>query len=192
MSKRILILSANPKQHSFTHHLAECYAQSAKTKHDVVLLTLSDMVFNPDLSEGYAKILPMETSLQTFQKALLWCEHFVIFTPVWWGALPAKCKGLLDRTLLPGFAFKYEKNQLAPTKLLQGKTARIILTMDTPPWYYKLFQGAPAIKQLKIATLTFVGFTRIKTTMIGPIINSTKHDQSQWVKKIETLGYSAN
>ena len=48
----------------------------------------------------------------------------VIFTPIWWGALPAKLKGLIDRTFLPGFAFQYEEGKLMPKQLLKGRTAR--------------------------------------------------------------------
>lgn len=192
MRKRVLVLAANPKKDSFTNYLAETYTRSALKGHEVQLLTVSDMDFNPDLSNGYSQEQPMEDSLKAFQESLEWCEHFVIFAPIWWGALPAKLKGLIDRTFLPGFAFQYEENKSIPQKLLQGKTARVVVTMDTPPWYYFLIQGAPAIKQLKIATLKFVGFNSVKSKMIGPIINSTKQSRSKWIHQVSTLGDSAN
>ena len=192
MSKRVLILVANPKEDSFTHRLAEAYASSAKKKYEVQLLKISDMEFDLDLSGGYTEELVMEDSLTLFQTSLQWCEHFVIFVPIWWGSVPAKFKGLIDRTFLPGFAFKYEKGKLIPKKLLQGKTARIVMTMDTPPWYYFLIQGAPAIKQLKTATLKFVGFSSVKSKMIGPIISSTKEFRSKWLSDVSKLGDSAN
>ena len=192
MKKRILILAANPKKDSFTRSLAEAYASSAEKKHEVQLLKISDMEFNLDLSGGYVEEHSMEDSLTSFQASLEWCEHLVIFTPIWWGSLPAKLKGLIDRTFLPGFAFQYEEGKLIPKKLLKGKTARIIMTMDTPPWYYFLIQGAPAIKQLKATTLKFVGFNSVKSKMIGPIINSTKESRLKWVNYVSKLGYSAN
>jgi len=192
MSKRVLVLAANPKKDSFTSSLAEAYASSAQKKHEVQLLKISDMEFNLDLSGGYAEEGSMEDSLKSFQASLEWCEHLVIFTPIWWGSLPAKLKGLIDRTFLPGFAFKYEKGKLIPKKLLQGKTARIVMTMDTPPWYYFLIQGAPAIKQLKATTLKFVGFNSVKSKMIGPIISSTKESRSKWVDDVSKLGHAAS
>lgn len=188
MSKRVLILAANPKKDSFVSHLAQTYANSAKKQHDVKLLNLSDMAFDVDLSDGYENNHSMEDSLKSFQNALEWCEHLVIVTPIWWGSLPAKLKGLIDRTLLPGFAFQYEEGKLMPEQLLKGRTARIVMTMDTPPWYYVLFQGAPAIKQLKIATLKFVGFHSVKSNMIGPIISSTEKSRNKWVNTISKLG----
>mgnify|MGYP000013953095 FL=1 len=196
MRKRVLVLAANPKKDSFISYLAEAYANSAKKKHDVQHLKLSDMEFNLDLSGGYSdghsEERAMEASLKSFQASLEWCDHLVIFTPVWWGSLPAKLKGLIDRSFLPGFAFQYEKGKLIPKKLLKGKTARIVLTMDTPPWYYFLIQGAPAIRQLKVATLKFVGFKSVKSKMIGPVISSTKESRSKWLSEASKLGYSAN
>jgi putative NADPH-quinone reductase len=192
MKKRVLVLAANPKKDSFITHLAETYTASAEKKHDVRLLYLSEMDFNLDLSGGYTDKLQMEDSLKLFQASLEWCEHLVIFTPIWWGALPGKLKGLIDRTFLPGFAFQYEKGKLMPKKLLQGRTARIVMTMDTPPWYYVIMQGAPAIRQLKSATLIFVGFTSVKSKMFGPVISSTTESRSKWLNVVSKLGYSAH
>lgn len=192
MGKKILVLAANPKKDGFTNRLAEAYANSAGKHHEVQLLDISDMEFNLDLKGGYDQEQSMEASLKSFQTAIQWCEHLVIFTPIWWGSLPAKLKGLIDRTFLPGFAFQYEKGKSIPTKLLLGKTARIVMTMDTPPWYYLLFQGAPALKQLKGATLKFVGFNSVRSKMIGPIMNSTIESRSKWLSDITKLGYTAN
>jgi len=192
MSKRVLVLAANPKKDSFVNYLAEVYARSAGENHEVQLLKISDMEFNLDLSDGYENARFMEAPLTSFQSALSWCEHLVIFTPIWWGSVPAKLKGLIDRTLLPGFAFQYKKGNLIPQKLLKGKTARIVMTMDTPPWYYFLIQGAPAIKELKTATLKFVGFNSVKSKMFGPVISSTKESRSKWVNGVSKLGYAAS
>lgn len=192
MSKRILVLAANPKGNSFVNYLAEAYSNSAEEKNEVQLLKISDMEFNLNLSGGYEEEHSMEDSLKSFQASIEWCDHFVIFTPIWWGSLPAKFKGLIDRTFLPGFAFQYEKGKLIPKKLLKGKTALIVMTMDTPTWYYSLIQGAPATKQLKTTILKFVGFNCIKSKMIGPIINSTKESRSKWVNEVSKLGLAAS
>jgi putative NADPH-quinone reductase len=192
MSKRVLVLAANPKKDSFVSSLAEAYVNSAKKNHQVELIKISDMAFNIDLPCAYDDESALEDSLKSFQAYLAWCDHLVIFTPIWWGSLPAKLKGLIDRTFLPGFAFQYEKGKSIPKKLLKGKTARIVMTMDTPPWYYFLIQGAPAIKQLKVTTLEFVGFHSVKSKMIGPIISSTKASRAKWINNMSKLGFTAN
>ena len=74
MSKRVLVLAANPKKDSFVNSLAETYASSAGENNEVRLLKISDMEFNMDLSGGYEQSSSMEDSLKSFQDSLEWCE----------------------------------------------------------------------------------------------------------------------
>lgn len=97
--------------------------------------------------------------------------------------------------LLPGFAFSYKKNDTFNTKLtaklfdgasfpnqlLSGKSARIIITMDGPAWYYKYFQGTPVLKQLQISTLEFCGFKHVRNNMLGPINHLSESQRQQWL-----------
>ncbi|MEM8533205.1 MAG: NAD(P)H-dependent oxidoreductase [Chloroflexota bacterium] len=202
MTKHILVLSGTPKAHSFSTALADTYADSAQQHHEVRSFHIADMVFDPDLSEGYSQDQPLEPDLQAFQQALEWADHFVITTPIWWGALPAKLKGAFDRILLPGFAFSYKKKDTLntkltaklfdgasfPNKLLSGKSARIIMTMDGPAWYYRYFQGAPALRQLQISTLEFCGFKNIRHNMLGPIKHSSESQRQRWLSLMAQLG----
>jgi putative NADPH-quinone reductase len=107
--------------------------------------------------------------------------------PVWWGGLPAIAKGFIDRVFLPGFAFKYRENSVWWDKLLAGKTAHIITTLDQPSWYYRFVFGRPSINQLKKSTLQFCGIRPVRTTSIGPIKNSSPEQRLKWLNKIETL-----
>ena len=45
--------------------------------------------------------------------------------------MPALMKVFFDRVFLPGFAFKYRGGSV-PDKLLTGRTAHLMVTMDTP------------------------------------------------------------
>jgi len=188
MTKRILVLSGSPKSSSFSEQLAESYATAASEHHEVRVLKISEMQFNPDLSAGYHQSQALEEDLIVFQTAIEWAEHLVITTPIWWGTLPAKFKGVFDRAFLPGFAFSYEKGKTIPKKLLKGKTARILMTMDTPTWYYRYVQGAPALKQLKITTLGFCGFKGIRSHMLGPMISANDSQKDQWIQMAHRLG----
>ena len=81
---------------------------------------------------------------------------------------------------------------MIPKKLLQGQTARLVLKMDPTPWYYRFIQGAPAISQLKVATLEFVGFKSVESKIIGPVISSKKEAREQWIDEVSKLGYGTN
>ncbi|MEF1337492.1 NAD(P)H-dependent oxidoreductase, partial [Vibrio rotiferianus] len=69
-----------------------------------------------------------EPDLLRFQELVLWAEHIVIITPVWWGTVPAKFKGIVDRVFLPNFAFKYTEGNMFPEKLLSGRSSELFIT----------------------------------------------------------------
>ena len=78
---------------------------------------------------------------------------------------PAILKGFLDRTLTPGFAYRYigAKSQ----GLLEGKTAALIVTSRAPSFIYRLFGGP--ISRWKQMILGFAGIRLTKTLMLGRI-----------------------
>lgn len=188
MSKRILILNGHPNNRSFCHALADAYATAAAEHHQIRVLHLADMQFDANLAAAYHSDMPLEEALQVFQESLTWAEHVVCIAPLWWGSIPAKFKGLLDRSLLPGFAFRYQKGKSMPQQLLSGKTAHVVLTMDTPPWYFRWVQGAPGLKQLAITTLAFCGIKPVKQTLLGPVLGSAQEKRGQWLNKMVQAG----
>ena len=72
-------------------------------------------------------------------------------------------KGFIDRTFLPGITFNYVEGKAKPKQLLKGKTARIIITADTPRWYNNFFMKDPAINQLKRGALKFCSIKSVKS-----------------------------
>lgn len=188
MSKRILVLNGNPKPVSLCRDIALAYAGAAGAGHEVRLVELSTLSFDSNLAFGYDAQQPLEPDLQTFQDSIAWAQHLVVVAPVWWGGLPARLKGLIDRTFLPGFAFRYEKDQLWPSRLLKGRSATLLLTLDTPPWYFRWFQGAPAVRQLDTATLAFSGFAPVQHQLFGPVIKSDAARRQRWLEKAAALG----
>lgn len=187
MSKRILILNGHPDHSRLCSALTDRYQQGA-AQAQVTRFDLADMSFDANLQQGYQQVQPLESDLQAFQQALRDCDHFVLVAPVWWGSVPARLKGLFDRTFLPGFAFRYEKNQNFPEQLLKGRSAHLLLTLDTPPWYFRWFQKAPAVHQLDNATLRFCGFKPVRTTLLGPVIKASKEQIQRWLQQAEGSG----
>ena len=73
-------------------------------------------------------------------------------------------------------------------KLLKGKSARLIVTMDSPPWYYRWFIGDPGGKMMKRGILGFSGVGPIASTYIGSIKMSTEKRRAQWLEQAYSIG----
>ena len=97
-------------------------------------------------------------------------------------------KGFIDRTFIPGFAFEKREGSLWWDKLLTGKTARLICTLDQPPWYYKLHYGAPSHKAMKMLTMQFCGVKKVEITAFGPVRHSTEARRKRWLEEVAQLG----
>lgn len=164
----IYILLAHPDKESFNGRLADTYAQAAEAKgHNVRMQKLGEMKFDPILWKGYKEIQELEPDLKTAQANILWCEKWVIFYPIWWGAVPAIFKGFLDRTLYSGFAYKYHTNDPLWDKLLKGRRAHVVTTCDAPRlWIWWMYRNSD-INAVRNATLKFCGFSPVKVTRIG-------------------------
>jgi NAD(P)H dehydrogenase (quinone) len=189
MSKKIVIINGHPNNTSFNYAVAEAYKQGAlNSGAEVKEIVIAEMRFNPNLQFGYSKRMELEPDLQMAWEKIKWADHLVWIHPVWWGGLPAVMKGFIDRLFLPGFAFQYRDNSVWWDKLLKGKTARIITTLDQPGWYYRWAYGRPSVNQLKRSTLKFCGIASVATTYIGVIRNSSKEQRLKWLDNIHTLG----
>ena len=189
MSRSILILLAHPLPDSLCAALARTYADNARRAgHQVTLLELASLQFDPLLRHAYRQPQPLEPDPERAAQALQACDHLVLVYPTWWGAMPALLKGFLDRLLLPGFAFRYRRDSLWWDRLLAGRSARVITTMDTPPWYYRWFYRDPGIAQLRRTVLQFCGIAPVRVTRLGPVRSSSPARRQRWLQAIARLG----
>ena len=187
--KKILVINGHPNRDSFNFGLFEAYKNGALASGaEIKEIVITDLIFNPNLQFGYQKRTELEPDLLDAWEKIKWADHLVWVHPVWWGGLPAITKGFIDRLFLPGFAFQYRENSVWWDKLLIGKTAHIITTLDQPSWYYWFVFGRPSVNQLKKSTLEFCGITPVKVTYVGPIKNTELPLRKKWLDKIETLG----
>ena len=187
--KKILIINGHPDKESYNYALSEAYKTGATSSGaDIKVINIADLKFNPNLQFGYRKRTELEPDLLKSQEDLKWADHLVWIYPVWWGSVPAIMKGFLDRVLLPGFAFKKREGSVWWDKYFTGKSARIICTLDQPPWYYRLIYRSPSHSAMKKLTMNFIGVKSVKITTIGPIRLSKDRFRKKWLAKIEKLG----
>jgi NAD(P)H dehydrogenase (quinone) len=189
MSRKIVIINGHPNKNAFNFGITTAYKKGAEnTGAEVKEIIISDLQFDPNLQFGYQKRTELESDLTDAWEKIKWADHLVWVHPVWWGGLPAITKGFIDRLFLPGLAFQYRENSPWWDKLLKGKTAHIITTLDQPSWYYWLVYGRPSANQLKKATLEFCGVKPVKVTYVGIIKTADLSVRKRWLDKIEKLG----
>lgn len=184
---KILIINANPKTQSFCRSLAESYLQGCDgQKHQVELVNLGELDFDPVLREGYFSKQPIEPDLESLKHGIANADHFVFVYPNWWGAMPALLKGMLDRILVPGFAFSFQDGKLI--KLMKQKTASLLITMDVPIWIYRWRYGRRGTKLMRDNVLGFCG-VKIKTiSYFGPLQGSEEDTRRRWIIDAQKLG----
>jgi putative NADPH-quinone reductase len=188
--KRIFVLNGHPAERSISSALVEAYATAAEEAgHDVRTLQLRDLDFDLNYEfGGFKNAKPLEPDLETVLSNIEWAEHIVIATPMWWGGLPAKLKGLIDRSFLPGRTF--DTRSKLPKPMLKGRTGRVFITSDTPAWYFRLIYHNALIFQLKRQVLGFIGVKTKVTAFSGA--SYVKGDKlARWVDRAKGFGAQA-
>ena len=189
MEKKILIINGHPDHESFCVGVSNAYKKGVLNSNAKVReIDIRSLDFNPNLEFGYRKRAELEPDLIKAQEAVSWANHIVWIFPVWWGSYPAIMKGFIDRVFLPGFAFKKRENSIWWDKHLTGKSARVILTLDQPSWYFRWINGRPTYFSMKKLFLQFVGIQKVKFTTIGSLRLSTDEYRKKWLQKVEVMG----
>lgn len=189
-TKRIFVLNGHPAATSLTKTIAETYAAAArKAGHEVRLTHLHDLDFDTDYGfAGYAQNKPLEPCLEAVQADIEWAQHVVMTTPMWWGGLPGKLKGLFDRVLLPGWAFDTRKLTMGmPQPMLKGRSARAIVTSDTPDFFFALLYRKALFRQIKGQIFQFIGLKPVKLTHFAPAGKATPDKVKKWLGKVEAI-----
>ncbi|ULL14472.1 flavodoxin family protein [Paenibacillus sp. H1-7] len=189
MKSKIVVINGHPDPQSFCSALADAYKEGALSRNaQVRTIDLSKISFDPNLKHGYRQRTELEDDLLEAQELIRWAEHIVIVYPTWWGTMPAVLKGFFDRVFLPGFAYKYREHSPLWDKLLTGKSAHMIVTMDTPSWYNRWIYRHAGHNVMKRNILQFCGINPVRITEISQVKPSTAERRTQWLSKVTKLG----
>lgn len=165
---RLLAILAHPSTDSFNAALHSAYVNGAKDLVEVDEIALADLSFDPLLRAGFDGSQRLEPDLESARRSIEAADHVSWFFPTWWAGPPALLKGFIDRVFLPGWAFRYDEGKALPTPLLAGRTARVITTMDSPSWWYRIWHRRSVHASFTNATLRFVGFGKVRhSTLFG-------------------------
>ena len=193
MTSRIFIWVGHPRKDSLSHAMADAYRRGAESGgSEIRQMNLRDMDFDPDLEEGYHSRKTLEPCLEEWRNNIKWASHICWVYPVWWGGMPAKMKGVIDRAFLPGFAMDYPEGKIFWDRLLKGRSADVLLTSDAPPWFDQISNGRPAKNQAVNAILKFSGIKPVKTLQVGTVKTASDSKINKWIDQAEKRGFAAS
>ncbi|MDQ0649735.1 NAD(P)H dehydrogenase (quinone) [Microbacterium natoriense] len=178
-----LVIDGHPDARSLTAELARRYAEAHG---DARVLALRDLEFDPSLRFGYRERMTLEPDLVDAKSALHEAATVVVFTPLWWGSVPAILKGFFDRALLPQQEYRYTKLGL-PEGLLHARNGRLFLLADTP-WFLAPFTGLPAQTHVARGTLKFCGVRSVRTHRMLGVKDAAPERVSAWLDRAAALG----
>lgn len=183
MGGGVLMLDGHPDGDRLTTHLLDAYAAALPQSPD--RLALRDLDFDPVLHRGYAEPQPWEPDLEALWARIESCGHLVLAFPLWWGSEPALLTGLWQRLLLPGRAFRYHDRDPWWDRLMRGRSADVIVTMDTPPAYLRLAYFDPLGWRYRRQVLGFVGFRPLRMIYLGPVRRGgVQRDLGRWQARL--------
>jgi len=189
MTRRIVIIQGHPDTdpRHLCHALADAYAAgAAEAGHEVRRIDVAWLHFPWIRNKDEFDSGKVPAAIREAQASIRWADHLVIVFPLWLGSLPSLLKAFLEQTLRPNFAMKMEPGKF-PKKLLQGRSARIIVSMGMPALVYRWFYRAHGIKNLQRNILRFCGIRPVRTTLIG-MVESTADGHGPGLDRVRALG----
>lgn len=195
-SPRILVVIGTPLAGSLNHALARSYADAARAggaEVRVVDLARDDVPRHPSLRDELRMPrtdadMPLADDVAAYIDDVAWADHLAFFFPQWWGSYPAVLKAWIDRVFVSGFAFRYRERGSLWDKLLTGRTARIVMTMDSPGiWNAWTYRDA-AIRSLRSATLQYCGIRVRGVTRLAEVRHRTDAHRTRWIDGMASFG----
>ncbi|GIG53884.1 NAD(P)H-dependent oxidoreductase [Demequina activiva] len=175
----ILVVIGTPLADSLNHALAGAYvdaARAAGARVDVIDLARDPIPDHPRARghlraprEDHDDDLPLDPDVARYIELVDAADHLVMLFPQWWGTYPAALKAWIDRVLLSGTAFSYRAQGRGWDKHLAGRTARLVMTMDSPAWWNRWFYRDAAPIALKNSTLWYCGIRTVGVTRVPEV-----------------------
>src|ERR1700757_756367 len=106
--------------------------------------------------------------------------------------MPTLLKALFLAVLRPKCAFSTARQRLFPQpQALAGKSARIIVTMGMPAWFYRWYFRAHSLKSLKRNILRSCGLNPVRSCVVGTVETMSQAAGGNWLLKAQGRGIRA-
>ena len=188
MSSRLLIILADPDPESVCNTLGRTYGLAAQAHGaSVHYLNLNrlNLLAKAGLPEANTSLI--EPDLAAAQEFIQWADHTVWAYPHASGGLPAQLKAFVERIFVPGFAYVGSPGTSGLQPLLLGKSADVLVTVETVPWYNCFNPETAATRELKQSVLAQCGMGPVRNFTFGPVRDVTAQRRSKWMAQVVEL-----
>lgn len=189
MRKNVLIIDGHPDPapERYGHALASAYEEGARSSGAIVKrLRLTDLEI-PLLRANAAFVQPQALpDIVAAQAAILEADHLVFIYPLWLGDMPALMKAFLEQAACGGFMLTVGPN--GPVGRLKGKSARLIVTMGMPAFWYRFYYGAASVVSLTRNILQLAGINPVRKSFIGMIEAISPEARDTKIAEVNALG----
>jgi putative NADPH-quinone reductase len=176
---RVLVVFAHPVETSFSAALHRSTVEALKAAgHEVDDCDL--------YAEGFEPIRGGDALVAQHRKELASADVLLVFHPNWWSMPPAMVKGWIDRTFVPGVAYRDAPIGDPPIGLLQAK-ALVFNTGDTPPEREREVFGDPLQRIWEVGVFGFCGIRTVARRLYAPVTSSTPEQRDQWLDEVAVL-----
>jgi len=196
MPCRILVIlghpDGNPKR--LCRVLADAYVEGARSAgHEVRLIDIAALDFPILRTMEEFTERPLPVTLEDAAQAIKDADHLVFVFPLWLGTMPALLKAFLEQVMRSGIAFAYPeagKSGFART-LLKGRSARVVVTMGMPAFFYRFWYLGHGIAGMRRNILNFVGISPVRETLFGMVEGAGDAKRRKWIEQVGALGKCA-
>jgi putative NADPH-quinone reductase len=188
---KICIIQGHPHfgGNHLCHALADSYQQGADAAgHDVSVIDIAALTFDVLRDPALLTQVPTDDLLAA-QATIGDAQHFMIIYPLWLGTMPALVKAFFEQIARGEFMIGHSEKGW-PVPKLQGRSARMVVTMGMPAAAYKLMFGAHGVRGFESSILGIAGIGPIRETLLGGVGSSPKQI-TKWLAKMNDLGTRA-
>jgi putative NADPH-quinone reductase len=186
---RILVILGhqNTEGTSFCHAITAAAIEELKAAgHEVVYHDLYAEGFDPVLPQSEVpKQAELEPTIRRHCDEVLAADGYIVVHPNWWGQPPAILKGWVDRVFRQGVVYEFGAGGVIGH--LQGKTAVVITTSNTPREMELSVFGDPLENLWKTCTFGFCGLVDFQRRNFESIVMSTPDDRRRWLEETRQL-----
>jgi putative NADPH-quinone reductase len=156
----------------------------------VSVVDLTKDGFNPVMSRNeWEQYIATEDvvpqSLEPYVDQLQAAQIVVFVYPTWWGGLPALLKGWIERTMLPGVAFRLNKKKKVRPALTQVRHIVVISTFGSP-WAYVKFINDNG-RRILVRAMRLATSWRTRTHCFGlyAMDKASQEDREKFIRSVE-------